>query len=175
MGIQYLLPCSCGERRPVSPRQAGETVRCRCGALLQVPAMREIKKLERVGQSREASTSGQNSTWGRRESRIFLGALITATGLGLFAFTQMTRPRLSDIASLTPIQTWVLWQDLRNGPDRHLGQQDVQYGERCARNRVATIATLGLAASGIVLTVAASLMRKRRIGRRGARQVVAQK
>ena len=166
MGIKYLLPCSCGETRPIELCQAGETVPCRCGAMLQVPTMRDIKKLEPYDQRSDDSSLRQVSTWGRRESRIFLGTLLTCTGLGLFGYTQMTRPKLADMGSLSPIQTWVLWQDLRNGPDRSLRPFDQRHMKRLAVNRLATVAALSLTCVGILAMVAASLMRKRRPVRR---------
>jgi hypothetical protein len=170
MGFKYLLTCSCGKKKPVELRQAGETVQCQCGALLQVSAMREIKKLEPYDPHGGNSTLGQVSTWGRREGRMLIGALLTVTGLGLLAYVQTTRPRLPKIESLSPIQTWVLWQDLRSGPDRHLNQLDKQYLERRAANRVATATAIGLAVVGILVMVAASLMRKRRPTRQSRRQ-----
>jgi hypothetical protein len=134
--------------------------------MLQVPTMREIKKLETYDQQRGASTLEQVSTWGRRESRFFLGIILTFTGLGLFVYTQMTRPKLADMESLSPIQTWVLWQDLRNGPDRTLSPFDQRHMKQLAANRLATVAALSLTSVGILAMVAASLMRKQRPIRR---------
>lgn len=39
---KYLLPCLCGQQIPIEPRQAGETVACRCGISLQAPTMRKM-------------------------------------------------------------------------------------------------------------------------------------
>ena len=163
MGIKYLLPCSCGECRPIELRQAGETVACRCGAVLEVPAMREIQQnLEPHVRPGDTATGGQAWTWGRRECRMFLGVILTIIGLGLLATTQVTRPKLPDIGSLSPIQTWMLWQDLRKGPDRHLSQLDQQFMEQCTFNRIAIAIAFSLASAGMLVTVTASLMRKRR-------------
>jgi len=42
----YLLPCKCGTKTPVSTARAGEVIRCACGAELQVPSMRGLRELE---------------------------------------------------------------------------------------------------------------------------------
>ena len=167
IGFKYLLPCACGKKTPVMLSQAGETVRCVCGAALQIPSMREIKELEQCEQQRRVSSLDSKSNWGRREGQMLLGVLLTVIGLGLAAYFQISRPRLVDIASLSPIQTWMLWQDLRNGPDRHLSPPDQLYMERRAVNRIAIVVSLALASTGFLLMVVTSLMRKRRSGRVG--------
>lgn len=171
MGIKYLLPCPCGESRPVELCQAGKSVTCRCGAVLEVPTIREIKNnLESYEQPGETNSGGNISTWGRRESRLFIGVVLVFIGLGLFVYVQMERPRLPDINSLSPIQTWLLWQELRQGPDRHLSQIDQQFMEQCTYNHIASVAALSLASVGILVLVTASLLRKRRPFHRGYSQ-----
>src|SRR5678815_2344165 len=44
----YLLPCACGQQISVSAAQAGESLRCSCGAMVEVPTMRGLRELERV-------------------------------------------------------------------------------------------------------------------------------
>jgi hypothetical protein len=41
----YLLPCRCGQSVAVSTSMAGESVRCACGAELQVPTLRGLRQL----------------------------------------------------------------------------------------------------------------------------------
>ena len=43
---KYLLPCSCGRKMPVEPRQAGQSVDCACGESLEIPTMLAMSALE---------------------------------------------------------------------------------------------------------------------------------
>jgi hypothetical protein len=69
----YLLPCGCGQQISVSAAQAGESLRCSCGATVEVPTMRELRELERV----EAKEPVRGDRWGDRQ-RLALGLLIAA-------------------------------------------------------------------------------------------------
>ena len=165
MGIQYNLPCSCGEKIPIKPSQAGETVHCKCGIALPIPTLREIKQLEVCDQQKNDAAQHATTRWTRREGQMMLGALLILIGLGLAAYLVATRPKLAAIDDLLPIQTWGLWQDLRRGPDRHLTPSNRYYLERRSINRMATGGALAVAGIGLLLVVGASLMRKQRPGR----------
>ena len=144
----YLLPCPCGKEIAVSPTQAGFTTRCTCGAELQVPPLREMVQLQ---QAPTSATAARKATWGRRESLIMLGAVVTVAALGLAFYLQLTRPRLADTDSMSLVQTWVLWQELRRGVDRNRSPLEEQYVEALKVNRLSLSATLVLAAAGAIL------------------------
>ena len=43
--MKYLLPCKCGASVEIEPGQAGQMVGCRCGEMLLVPSMLQVKAL----------------------------------------------------------------------------------------------------------------------------------
>ena len=134
MTTTYLLACSCGEKLPVAAPQAGQTVTCPCGQVLEVPTIRRLAKLQRVEETTPAETP---SRWGPREGLILLGAVITSAALiatcvlhvkkHLVAkeaalldakftdeFTEEMADKIRrDIQQMSPAQTWRVWASLR--------------------------------------------------------------
>jgi len=53
MKIEYLLPCSCGEKLVVDRSQAGLSKRCTCGRDVTVPTLRGLEQLERAAPAEE--------------------------------------------------------------------------------------------------------------------------
>lgn len=91
MTISYLLPCSCGREIPVERRQAGQVVRCRCGASLNVPTMQEMAALKRA--EPEPGPPRPSRPWGVGQSVALLGAVIFLVGAGLVIYLVVARPR----------------------------------------------------------------------------------
>ncbi len=178
---KYLLPCSCGQKTPIEATQAGQQVRCGCGATLEVPTMRGLASLERAadlpaggvdpggpkpaapmrGRRAYAVGTASASAWGSRQRVLFIGAVITALGLGVFAVLYLLRPRMSDISTLSPAQTWYVWHDVRQGIERRT-EWEATYLDRLAANRRWRNVALGIAGVG-VLTIAGSLLVFRRL------------
>ena len=46
MQTRYLLPCSCGQKIAIEPRQAGQSIRCPCGNSVEAPTMLKMTALE---------------------------------------------------------------------------------------------------------------------------------
>jgi hypothetical protein len=69
---KYLLPCSCGRQVLIETTQAGERIRCECGAELEVPTLLEIARLERKA---EGTVSTEQGNWGGRQRMLFVGFL----------------------------------------------------------------------------------------------------
>ncbi len=113
MAIKYLLPCSCGETVTVEGRQAGQQVLCSCGQTLEVPTLQGIRKLEK-----SADPPGQpgkkSSLVGVAIGVILLGILITGSGAVFASWSYHRRP-IFDLDYSTPWETWMLWQNLRQG------------------------------------------------------------
>ena len=151
MRTKYLLPCSCGRKIPVEAIQAGQTVRCTCGAELEIPTMKAVTSLEPAEPASTARKGRSTSTWGAREGRILLAAVITASALGLAAYLQWTQPRLADVQSLSPLQTWAAWQELRLGADRRLPPEAEIFYDALRANRHWLKLALGVATVGLLL------------------------
>jgi hypothetical protein len=154
MITKYLLPCLCGQKLRVNATQAGETVQCTCGASLTVPSLRELPNLE-LAPSTTANRKSRKRPWSKRQGWILLGAFLVAAAVGLLGFLQLTRPRLAGIESLSPIQVWSLWQDLRRGPDRNLSPTEQRFLELLGIHRVWQTALLAAAATGVVMMAVA--------------------
>lgn len=144
----------CGRKLPVNSTQAGESVRCECGASLTVPSLSELSRLELAPRA-SARRKKRRRPWSKRQGWILLGAFIVAAAVGLLAFLHLTRPRLVDLESLRPIQVWSVWQDLRRGPDRNLSLAEQRFLEMRGIHRVWQLALLGAVAAGVILMAVA--------------------
>lgn len=194
MKAKYLLPCSCGRQIPVEASQAGQQIRCPCGAAVEVPAMRGLAELERAtpepATGRSSSTEhpsgaaqgmpapsraaarSSTSVWGTRQRLLLIGALLSLLGLGMAGWFHFARPRVVPTEAMAPIDTWRMWQDLRHGIDQHPDWEEF-YLESLATYRRWMIVASFVIGVGVVV-MASSLLapsrRRRRPGRRpGAR------
>ena len=133
MSTQYLLPCRCGHQFVVEPPQAGETLSCSCGAMLQVPTMLEMTALEPAPSM--VPTASTADGWGVRQGVLFLGIvfLLAALGIGV-AVHHWMRPippadlinpeHIREVAKrLRPVQTWETWEAMKQG----IGRTDAVY------------------------------------------------
>lgn len=127
--MKYKLPCSCGQTIPVEVSQAGQTVRCSCGANVEVPAMRLIRSLpvvEAVGPAKPAV----DAPWPILQSLTFaVGMLLFVGGLGVAGYYQWGRTNLyteemkwdnleeshARIDGFTIVEAWEGWTVLRDG------------------------------------------------------------
>jgi hypothetical protein len=103
--------------------------------------------------------------WGTRERLLFLGAVITALGLGWLAYRYTTRPRLPEVDELSPLGTWQLWRDLRHGLDWRPGWEE-GYLEAVAANHRWMIVAAAIAVLGVLTMGGSLLVSKRRPQRR---------
>jgi hypothetical protein len=102
MSNHYLLPCTkCppGVHVVVDSHQAGLTVQCTCGTVLQVPTFRELSRLAKSDAPARAEIP---STWTWRESLVLLGAVLAFVSLPLLWYVyHKTPPHPSTF--LTPV------------------------------------------------------------------------
>jgi len=164
MSNARLLPCPCGQKVPVRPSQAGQTVRCQCGRQLQVPTWREIAALEPA--QPEVSPPGAGG-WGWPETLLLAGVAALAGVVVLFAYLLLTRPIQPSVADIrrrvdgfSPAEvrrtwrTWVAW-DLDPWAD------DPDWDRAMASFRLKMGTTAVLAAGAFVLIAAGYCMRAR--------------
>jgi hypothetical protein len=92
--IEYLLPCeACGKKTAVSSAQAGDVMRCTCGAELTVPTLRQLKQLEIVesnAPTRSASRRGVG--WEDRHRLSFLLAVVALAAWCLAGYLAFAVP-----------------------------------------------------------------------------------
>ncbi len=161
MRAKYLLPCSCGEKIAVEAAQAGQTVRCACGAELEVPTMSGISALETLEPEAEAGPSRPESGWGRREAWILAGAVVLFAGVTLLVRLQWSKPRLIDTPTMSPIESWGLWHELRVGANRDPSPGAKWFAKAVSSSSNWTVVALGLIVVGVLVTVGSFATRKK--------------
>ncbi len=174
MNAKYLLPCSCGQKIAVEPRQAGQTISCTCGASLEVPSLVQVKRLDKAepepGEVRR--DEAERRSWGAYEGLALLGVviLLLATGTGSWLFfirpRLRTLPRANEIResakTLPPRMVWSNWRLMRDkGLDPRPIPQSPKYPIWRLRYRIwmGTIVVVGLL--GLALTVTMLSLRSR--------------
>ncbi len=185
---KYLLPCSCGEKIPVEPRQAGQTISCTCGTSLEVPPMLQIKRLERVEpapEEAERAAAGRRG-WGAFDGLALLGGVILASSIGAGIWLFVIRPQPRTLAgpdeireavnNLPPQALWRNWRWMRaTGLDPTPPTQDKNYPLWCRQywlwmSVIAVIGLLGLALTVTMLSLRIRVARARppsSVGRTG--------
>ena len=157
MSSKYLLPCRCGQQIAIEPRQAGETVVCRCGASLSAPRMLEIMALEPVPAESGPPPSGVG--WGWRQRTKLLGVILLSATIVAGVMLLLSRPvSIFQVLSpeevqrnahkLTPSQTWDQWQWAKRGLDR---RTDTVHARKMKSYRIWLAATGVLALTGVGL------------------------
>ncbi len=167
MTNEYLLPCDCGHSNRVGARQAGETIECACGARLDVPTMREMRRLEPVVEG----AARHKTAWGPRQGLAFLGLLVAALGLaagGYFYF--IVTPRPTDFAatqaqldSIGPADAWQYWKIVRKGIPLNLTGEAAESLEQARKARWGIRVSLGLTAAGLALAASGLLLKTRTV------------
>ena len=170
----YLLPCSCGRKIPIEPRQAGQEVYCACGKISLAPTWREMAALE---QSEEVAAAGPpRAGWGGPERFIFLGAVLAAGSLAGAAVVYWCRPPAhlppptpAEIENAAPAQTvamfyWLMATGLDDG-SQDKGYQ--AYLKQVARYRLA-LGVVGVGAAAGLVLLGLGLLARRRAPKPGA-------
>jgi hypothetical protein len=173
MSESYLLNCECGKRTPVGPSQAGRTVRCACGATLDVPALRALRRLPVA----DAAAAEEQPAWSLRQQLWVVGAMFILTAAILGGILRWKRPpspdeeiRLEVIESAeafrrqvphyTVAQVRESFEQLQSTDLRMLGNvldqhpYHAQYKQLLATNRNWTIVAWSLAGIGILIIAA---------------------
>ncbi len=103
MSEMFLLSCECGRTTLVTASESGSTYSCPCGNILDVPQLRDLRKLARAAQSNDA----RESTWNEQQAIIFLGLLLFVTTAGFAMYKHFSRQPEVDIATVRgDIQKW---------------------------------------------------------------------
>jgi len=158
VSTRYLLPCECGRKIPVQATQAGKRVRCACGGWLDVPTLRKIRLLEQ--QELAEGPPPQRGFWGQRQRIALLGGVALAAAavwIGALLLYRPVMPSPPDPRTLTPLESFALWEKLLQGPDAGGNPQRRQYERDMATwwhwcavaVALAVVATMVIAAAGL--------------------------
>jgi hypothetical protein len=112
--VKYLLPCSCGEKIAIESSQAGQAIRCSCGKTLEAPTMQGIRRLEQSADIVDESAVS-SSIGGVTVGIALLGLIILSVGGGIAGWNYTRRPVMIDVDYMSPWDTWLMWQSLREG------------------------------------------------------------
>ncbi len=115
MSVKYLLPCSCGKRVPVDATQAGERIRCDCGAEMEVPTLMKLRTLE-IAPASPQPRRRLAFVWGPKQALMLLGSIFFLVGVGWAFYCLASRPYFVD-DRLAPIDALALWEVLKTGVD----------------------------------------------------------
>jgi hypothetical protein len=168
MTSEYLLPCSCGRTNRVSVRQAGETVECAgCASKLDVPPMRELRRLEPVA----AEAARPKAAWGTRQGLFFVGLLTLVLSLvvcGVFYFFVMPgptkfMPTQAQLDNTRPGDAWRYWAAVRQGIPMNPTNEVVVVLQRTRLARLGIRVTLGLAVFGLALSASGLLFKSKKV------------
>ncbi len=163
---EYLLPCSCGQKVPVSARHAGQTVHCTCGAELDVPTLRGLRELENA----KSTTIPEQRTWGNHQRVVFLLAVASLVAFAIAGFLALrVPPKIEppppiEIDQDSPIGlVFAAYDDLKRGLD--IAPPALNLYERQAAQRREMLMwgvriALALGGIGLVATVAVLLSGK---------------
>ena len=120
MSDQYQYPCNCGQLISVSVNDAGKSVTCpSCDAVMEMPGMREIKKLKPA----ETAVSAKPSKKWTREKGIYfsfgMGAIVIGLAIGSICYyiavykfpaeRQDVRGEWNQTANATPPSDYPVW------------------------------------------------------------------
>jgi hypothetical protein len=164
VSVKYQLPCACGQCILIEPRQAGESVTCECGAVLQAPTMLKMSTLETAVEERSVAPSKARH-WGTGERMVLLGAVLLAAAAGLailavfwlrpVSYYEAVGPERirASYQQLTPWKSWQAWERMKVGidprPDRRYAAQSRNYLSALGAAAVLAIVGTGLLAQGI--------------------------
>jgi hypothetical protein len=173
MSQLYLLPCSCGQKTPVSVAQAGGQVTCACGKNLPVPTLRGLRGLEVA----PAAGPEKKAGWSRVHGAVFAGGLtVAAIGVVLLAMSALQYGQLvgfgftkdrtdlvlktqeADIEKMSPLQMLTEW---RREVEEGLGEQEEPPWakfKRVAANNVVWIKIGAVAVIGGILVSLITLL-----------------
>jgi hypothetical protein len=169
VAVSYLLPCrSCGEKIRVGRQQAGQLVRCSCGAPLEVPTFGGLARLETV--ESDPSAKKQAGPWGGRQRIRLVAGVILVAAFAIVGYLLCTWPVgppqegtpehfalvKKRVDSLSPAESWQWWETFRAaGLDPRRPKPDLHYEEALRWYRGGLVLAMVLAVGGAASMVTA--------------------
>jgi hypothetical protein len=174
---KYLLPCECGEKIPIEPRQAGETILCVCGTTMRAPAMLDMTKLEVA--IAEESRPLAPTAWGVRHGLVLAGLAVAASAIALLIVIVAKRPEPPDppptpeqireeVGQWSPLESWKRFRAAKaTGLDPAPRKDVSEYAEQVTRYKMRLAAAAIAILLGMALIVV-PLVAPRRPGPHGS-------
>jgi hypothetical protein len=162
---KYLLPCSCGKKIAVEPRQAGQAVRCACGKSVTAPTLLQLTHLERAEAVVASGVEAEPPTWGMPQRLLLVGAFVLLAVLIGAVFVVRSRPEPLFTSSTSELvhreveqwpASWVLgqfWQIQEKGIDWGARSTRERYDQALARYHLWLGASLVFGLLGVGLLV----------------------
>jgi hypothetical protein len=113
---KYLLTCGCGRELSVDPGQAGESLRCECGATIAVPTLRQLRQLPAACDDTAAAVG---RAWSFRHGAIAVSLILAVACLLIAGLSWLGEPKVpmfdpagqmryvdQEIDKLTPVVAW---------------------------------------------------------------------
>jgi hypothetical protein len=157
----FLLPCACGQTTIVSPAQAGQSVRCVCGAQLEVPTLRGLRQL---APATPAGGKGKTYAWSNRHRFAFALILVSfACLVGAGYMVPQVPPAIrvptpaeieAHFASSPPAQVLQTYQVLKSG----LSATPPQFATDEQRKSLLWGIAAALAASCVIMVAAIGVL-----------------
>jgi hypothetical protein len=157
----FLLPCGCGQATIVTPAQAGQVVRCVCGAQLEVPTLRGLRQLAPATPS---ASKGKSRAWSNRHRVAFALILVSLVCLvGAVYIVPQVPPAIhvptsaeieAHFASSPPDQVMQVYQVLKSG----LSATSPQFATNEQRRNLLWRIAAALAASCVVMVTAMGVL-----------------
>lgn len=177
MPTMFLLPCpACHNKTTIDLGQAGDRVICACGEAINVPTLREVRRLEQVEVKSKQRT---RSDWSFRQGLMLVGlALLLAGSIPAIYFyvTKPVEPSMdvpevtaalqADLDQMPLVTTWFYYQRLLSqGLIRVEGPEMLYYQTAYRAFSVRLAAALGAAAVGLLMLIVGWTLKKPQTGR----------
>ena len=163
----HWLPCpQCQNRLRVEASQAGQSLRCSCGADVEAPTLRGLAELEPIVEAEH-----RRSGWGAKQGLALVAAVAAVFALAGAGYIEWSvfgkvvqpepdvkRAAVQQIESMSPGEAWYFWQTLK------AGLHDPKMPEILAQEKRARFwqrTLLVVAAAAAVAAVAMALLRRR--------------
>lgn len=163
MGVQYLLPCTCGKTTTVDSSQSGLRVACQCGQQLDVPTHLGLQRLERAVASVATSPGDAKASagWGKRQGLLFLATVFVAAAAAVWLWAHNSMPSdpwVSWLDEAEPQDLFYYWPSLASSIDvssSEIGQMAIKEAEKAKLWKIAAYLAAGV---GLALGVCALLV-----------------